>query len=116
MEAAAIPLRQPTVHVWANAVLIEHLMLEDERVVALARARQEAGEDVGRLVREAVEIGARVLDREQAEANAEYVRAEFEKVSREVETAFTDKARVVAEFFGKRVDEVFGAENGQLSR
>ena len=30
--------------------------------------------------------------------------------------AFTDKARVVAEFFGAKVDEVFGAEDGHLAK
>ena len=57
-----------------------------------------------------------MLEREQAAVDAEFVRNEFEKVSREVETAFTDKARVVAEFFGAKVDEVFGAENGHLAK
>ena len=65
---------------------------------------------------DAIEIGARVLEREQSAVDAEFVRNEFEKVSREVETAFTDKARVVAEFFGTKVDEVFGAENGHLAK
>ena len=60
------------------------------------------------VVTDAIEVGARVLEREQAAVDAEFVRNEFEKVSREVETAFTDKARVVAEFFGTKVDEVFG--------
>ena len=68
------------------------------------------------MVVDAIEIGARVLEREQAAVDAEFVRNEFEKVSREVETAFTDKARVVAEFFGTKVDEVFGAENGHLAK
>jgi hypothetical protein len=57
-----------------------------------------------------------VISREQAEVNAEFVRTEFEKVSREVEAAFADKARVVAEFFGTKVDEVFGPENGHLQK
>jgi hypothetical protein len=68
------------------------------------------------VVTDALEVGARVLEREQAAVDAEFVRNEFEKVSREVESAFTDKARVVAEFFGSKVDEVFGAEDGHLAR
>ena len=35
---------------------------------------------------------------------------------RELNTEFTDKARQVAEFFGERVDQVFGPENGQLAK
>ena len=57
-----------------------------------------------------------MLEREQAAVDAEFVRNEFEKVSREVESAFSDKARVVAEFFGTKVDEVFGEENGHLAK
>jgi hypothetical protein len=100
----------------ANAVLVERLAVHDERAVALVRARSEAGEDVVALVTEALEIGARVLDREQAEANAEWMRAEFEKSSRDLEASFVDKAKAVAEFFDKRVEQVFGAENGQLAK
>jgi hypothetical protein len=115
MEAAT-PLHSPRIHVLANAVLVERLAIHDERAVALVRARSEAGEDLPALISEALEIGARVLDREQGEANAEWMRAEFEKSSREVEASFAEKARAVAEFFDKRVDQVFGAENGQLAK
>ena len=68
------------------------------------------------MVSDAIEVGARVLAREQNAVGTEFVRNEFEKVSREVETAFTDKARVVAEFFGTKVDEVFGPEDGHLAK
>ena len=115
MEAAT-PLRQPRITVLANRVIVDGLLVEDPAAVELIRARAEAGEDPARVVGDAIEIGARVLDREQTGANAEFVRTEFEKVSREVETAFSDKARVVAEFFGKKVDEVFHEESGHLSK
>ncbi len=115
MEAAT-PLHPARIRVLVGTLLVEHLAVHDERAAALVRAREEAGEDVSALVAEAIEIGARVLDRERSEANAEWVRSEFEKTSREVEAAFTDKARAVAEFFDKRVEQVFGPDNGQLSR
>src|SRR4051794_10817113 len=116
MEAAATPLRQQRVHVLMGRVLVENLVVDDPAAAAFVRARLEAGEDAVRVVNDAIEIGARVLEREQAGLDAGVVRSEFEKVSREVETAFTDKARVVAEFFGAKVDEVFGAETGVLTR
>ncbi|WP_156028341.1 hypothetical protein [Candidatus Solirubrobacter pratensis] len=115
MEAAT-PLRQQRVHVLMGRVLVENLVVDDPAAAAFVRARIDAGEDAARVVNDAIEIGARVLEREHAGIDAEFVRGEFEKVSREVETAFTDKARVVAEFFGTKVDEVFGAENGHLAR
>src|ERR1700755_63072 len=116
MEAAATPLRQQRVHVLMGRVLVENLVVDDPTAAAFVRARLEAGEDAIRVVNDAIEIGARVLEREQAGLDAEFVRNEFEKVSREVETAFHDKARVVAAVFGSQVDEVFGAETGVLSR
>src|SRR3954464_3764050 len=114
MEAAATPLRQQRVHVLMGRVLVENLVVDDPAAAAFVRGRLEAGGAGGRGVNDAIEIGARVLEREQAGLDAEFVRSEFEKVSREVETAFTDKARVVAEFFGGKGEEVSGAEPGVL--
>ena len=63
---------------------------------------------------DAIEIGARCSSASSPRSTPSSSR-EFEKVSREVETAFTE-ARVVAEFFGSKVDEVFGAEDGHLAK
>ena len=81
---------------------------------ARLRARAEQG-GPGQAVRDAVEIGARVLDREQAGANAEFVKAEFERPPRELNGQFTDRApgRGVLQ---RPVAEVFGEENGQLAK
>src|SRR3954470_24970677 len=115
MEAAT-PLRQPRVHVLMGRVIVDNVVVDDPATAAFVDRRMSAGEDAVRVVIDAIEVGARVLEREQAAVDAEFVRNEFEKVSREVESAFTDKARVVAEFFGTKVDEVFGEENGHLAR
>jgi hypothetical protein len=115
MEAAT-PLRHPHVRVIGDRLVIDGLTVEDECAVRLVREREKAGGDPVKTVTDAVEIGSRVLDREQAGANAEYVKTEFERASRQLEREFTDKARTVAEFFGTKVDEVFGPENGQLQR
>jgi hypothetical protein len=115
MEAAT-PLRHPRVRVIGDRLVIDGLTVEDECAVRLVREREKAGGDPVKTVTDAVEIGSRVLDREQAGANAEYVKTEFERASRQLEREFTDKARTVAEFFGAKVDEVFGPENGQLQR
>ena len=115
MEAAT-PLRPPRVHVFGDVVVADGLAVRDRCAVELVRERSEAGADAAAVLVDAIEIGARVLSREQAEVNADFVRTEFEKVSREVEGAFTEKARAVAEFLGKRVDDVFAPENGQLAK
>ena len=76
MEAAT-PLRQPHVRVIGDRLAIDGLVVEDECAVRLVREREEHGDDAVKTVRDAVEIGARVLDREQAGANAEFVKADF---------------------------------------
>jgi hypothetical protein len=115
MEAAT-PLRHPHVKVVGDRLAIDGLVVDDDCAVRVVREREQNGEDPVKTVRDAVEIGARVLDREQAAANAEFVKTEFERASRQLESEFTDKARTVAEFFGAKVDEVFGPENGHLHR
>ena len=115
MEAAT-PLRHPHVRVIGDRVAIDGLVVDDDCTVRLVRTREEHGDDPVKTVRDAVEIGARVLDREQAGANAEFVKAEFEKAAVELNGQFTDRARQVAEFFNERVQEVFGPENGHLHR
>jgi len=115
MEAAT-PLRKPHVRTVGDRLAIDGLLLDDETAVRLVREREEAGAEPAETVTDAIEIGARVLDREQAAANAEYVKTEFERASRELEQEFGDKARKVAEFFGDKVDEVFGPEGGRLAK
>ena len=115
MEAAT-PLRPPRIAIFGDVVVADGLAVRDRCAVDLVRERSQAGDDPADVLVDAIEIGARVLSREQAEVNADFVRTEFEKVSREVEGAFSEKARTVAEFLGKRVDDVFAPENGQLSK
>jgi hypothetical protein len=115
MEAAT-PLRQPHIRVIGDRLVVDGLVVADECAVRLVREREEAGEDALRTVTDAIEIGARVLDREAAAANAEFVRNEFEKVSGEVEKAFTERAREAAETLGRKVDETFAPESGHLTK
>ena len=69
-----------------------------------------------RFVTEAIEIGARVLDRELTGVNAEFVRAEFEKTARELDASFVERARRVADRLDEKVDEVFGPEHGHVTK
>src|SRR3954471_12818282 len=101
MEAAT-PLRQANVRTAGDRVVVDALVVEDECAVRVVREREQAGEDPARAVTDAIEIGARVLDREHAAANTEFVKTEF-----------TDQARKVAEFFAKKVDDVFGPDGQQ---
>ena len=82
MEAAT-PIRKPHVRtIGADRVAVDGLLVEDETTARLVHEREDAGEDAVALVTDAIEIGSRVLDREQTGANAEYVKTEFEKAKR----------------------------------
>ncbi|MEA2377208.1 MAG: hypothetical protein QOK00_1804 [Thermoleophilaceae bacterium] len=115
MEAAT-PLRQPHVRTIADRLVVDGLVVEDECAVRLVREREQNGDDPVKVVRDAVEIGARVLDREQAAANAEFVKTEFEKASKDVQVQFADKARTIAEFFEAQFEAVFDEDDGQLAK
>src|SRR5215210_685732 len=115
MEAAT-PLRQPHVRTIGDRLVVDGLVIDDECAVRLVRDREEAGADPVRVVADAVEIGARVLDREQAGANAEFVKAELDKATREVELVLSERTREVTEQIGRKVDEAFGAESGHVTK
>lgn len=115
MEAAT-PLRKSHVHTVGDRLAIDGLVVDDECAVRLVREREQAGEDAAQTVTDAIEIGARVLDREHAAANTEFVKTEFERASKQLEREFGDKARTVVEVFDKRIDSVFGPENGHLAK
>lgn len=115
MEAAT-PLRQAQVRTLGDRLVVDGLVVEDECAVRLVADRERNGDDPVKVVRDAVEIGARVLDREQTGANAEFVKTEFEKASKGVQQDFAEKARTIAEFFESQFSAVFGEEDGQLAK
>src|SRR3954470_3812770 len=115
MEAAT-PLRKPHVRTVGDRVVVDGLVVDDDAAVRLVREREEAGADAVRVVVDAIEIGARVLDREQAGANAEFVKGELDKATREVELVLAERTREVTEQLGRKVDEAFGAESGHVTK
>jgi archaellum component FlaC len=116
MEAAT-PLRTASVRTLGeDRLVVDGLVVADECAVRLVREREEAGDDPVKAVADAIEIGARVLDREQAGANADFVKSEFDKVSREVEAAFTERAKEVSARLEGQMEAVFGPESGHLTR
>ncbi len=110
MEAATT-LHPSRVTVVGDRVLVDGLVVDDQRAVDLVRASEDPE---GTLLR-AIETGARVIDREQAGATVEVYRADLEKATREAEAALEKRADAVADGFAKRFDAAFG-EDGALSR
>src|ERR671929_1949257 len=115
MEAAT-PLRQPHVRTIGDRLVVDGLVVQDECAVRLVREREEAGEDPARVVADAIEIGARILDREQAGATVELLRQDLQRASREVETQLGQTSAAVVTELRTRLEEAFGAESGQVSR
>jgi hypothetical protein len=111
MEAAKT-LNFAQVRVAGERMYVDGLVVDDECAVRLVKE----AEDAAALVTDAIEIGVRVLDREQTAANAEFVKAEFERAARDLDKEFVERARVVADRLDKKVDEVFGGENGQVTQ
>jgi hypothetical protein len=88
MEASErqLPIEVPevpgSVRVVEDRIVIEGLTIADEETARVVRDRAEAGEEPARSVRRAIEIGTRVLDREDTAIEVDYVRREFERLSR----------------------------------
>ena len=100
MEAATtLPFSR--VRTFNGELLVDGLRVDDEAAVRLVFEREARGESPDRLVRQMIEVGARVLDREETGAEAEVVKAEFERLK-------TD--------FGDRLNRVFGADEGHVAR
>jgi len=110
MEAATTHLRPPHVRLLGDRLVADGLVVDDECAVRLATESA----DPAQLLVDAIEVGARILDREQVGANADFVKAEFEKAARQLDAEFVERARLVAERLDKRVDDAFGPENGTV--
>ena len=99
-----------------GALVIEGLTVEDRTVVELVERRLEQGSPAEQTVTDALEIGARVLDREGTAAEVDFVRREFERVSSEVERTFGERARQVAEGLEKQMEQFLGQDGGTMGK
>src|SRR5918992_1756439 len=105
MEAAATPLRQPRVTALLGRVIVENLVVDDACAAELVRVRSDAGDNPARVVCDAIEIGARVLDREQAGTTVEVLRQDIETASREVEQRLGQTSEAVGTGLRARLGE-----------
>lgn len=115
MEAATtLPFSR--VRTFNGELLLDGLRVDDETVVAMVHERERRGEPVDGLVKRMIEVGARVLEREETGQQADFVRSEFERAARQLDADFVERARKVAERLDAKVDEVFGPEHGHVTR
>jgi hypothetical protein len=115
MEAAT-PLRQPRVTALVGRLIVESLIVDDQCAAELVRSRTDAGENPARVVADAIEIGARILDREHAGATVEVLRQDLEHTSREVETRLGQTSEAVVTELRTRLEEAFGPDSGHVTR
>jgi hypothetical protein len=90
-----------------DRILIESLTIEDPRTAKLVRERAEAGVAPSQTVRDAVEIGARVLEREGTAAEVDYVRAEFERHAGELRERLAKALEGGDEMLAERISAAF---------
>jgi hypothetical protein len=117
MEAArTLQLTHQTVEVGDSWIRIDGLVLEDRTLVELVRSRLEQDVTAEDTVRDAAEIGARVLDREATQAEVDFVRREFERASADVERAFAERADKVARGLESQLEQFLGDEGGVMGK
>src|SRR5687767_9956181 len=111
MEAAATPLRPTRVHTLVGRLIVDNLVVDDPAAADLVRRRVEAGEDARLVVERMIEIGARVLDREDSGASVEVLTQNLEKASREAEQLLGQTSEQVVTELRARLEEAFGPDN-----
>jgi hypothetical protein len=97
-------------------LIVENLVVDDATAAELVRLRSEAGENPARIVSDAIEIGARVLDREQAGASVEVLKQDLETASKEVEQRLGQTSEAVVSELNKQLEAAFGPESGHVTR
>ncbi len=110
MEASEIPIRNESgsVRVIDDRLVIEELVIEDERAARVVRERANSGCEPTATVRDAIEVGVRVLEREGTAAEVDYVKAEFtrhagdlaDQLGKVVESGNDQLAEEIAKSFG----------------
>jgi hypothetical protein len=121
MEASEKPqqeldLADAAVRALDDRLVIESLTVSDARAARVVRERAEAGQPPPKTVADAIEIGARVLEREGLASEVDYVQREFERTASQVRREFGDQAGNLAERVEEQLERVFGGESGMMAR
>jgi hypothetical protein len=114
-EKQQLPLDGSAVRALDDRLVIESLTVTDERAARVVRERAEAGHDPARTVTDAIEVGARVLDREDLSGEVDYIRAEFERASGQLREQLTERAGELMTRLEQELERVFGDDDGQMA-
>jgi hypothetical protein len=100
-----------------DRLVIESLTINDERSARVVRQRSESGQKPADTIAKAIEIGARVLDREEVAAEVDYVKREFERLASEHREQLQAKNEEAAERIEGELRRAFGSDDveGALS-
>jgi hypothetical protein len=116
-EKQQLPLDDGAVRALDDRLVIENLTVTDERAARVVRERAEAGHEAARTVTDAIEVGARVLDREGTEAEVHYVRAEFERQAVQLRERLSKAIEAGDEQLAERISQSFdGARDGSVQK
>lgn len=116
MEASEKPQLQfgddpaGTVRALGDRIVIEGLTVEDERAATLVRERSLAGTSGADTVRKAIEIGARVLDREETAAEVDLVKTELQAQLGDLGKLLGDTLEGGAAQMTEMLADAFGSE------
>jgi hypothetical protein len=100
-----------SVRVVEDRIVIEGLTITDDETARVVRERAESGEEPARSVRRAIEIGTRVLDREDTAIEVDYVRREFERLSRAHAEAVEERNQEAVERIEEGLRRALGGED-----
>lgn len=117
MEAAqALPLTRSSVEVRDGVVFVDGLVVDDRTLAEVVERRLEQGVTADETVTRAMEIGARVLDREATAAEVDFVKREFERTSDEVERSFAERAQRISVELEERLERFLGEDGGAMTK
>jgi hypothetical protein len=117
MEAVrTLQFTDQRVELRGGAVVIDNLVVDDRTLVELVERRLEREISALETVSDALEIGARVLDREATSAEVDAIRRELERVSAEAEHSFAERARTIGDSLEKQFERFLGEDGGAMSK
>ena len=116
VQSEAPGAAEAVVTIHGDEVLIERLLVEDRTLVDLIEHRRDREIAPQDTVAKAIEIGARVLDREATGAEVDAIRRELERASAEAERTFAERARVIGEGFEQQFERFLGEDGGAMSK